>query len=294
MSKLRNKKIRYNNVFLQEFCKEHNITLLMDYSNENINRDSIIEGKCKSDNCNENFSKGFRSIIKIGGYCVKCIKYNRNEKVKYTCLEKYGVENPNKLQDVKDRIKNTCLEKYGVEFSLQSKEVRDKAKETILDIYGVVHISQSQNFKEKFKETCLKNYGVEFVTQHPEIFEKAMKNAYKLKDYTLPSGNIIKIQGYEHYALDELLQDGILEEDIINGCKNVPEIWYTDENNKKHRHYVDIFIPSLNRCIEVKSTWTAEKKKDFIFLKQQAGKELGYNYEIWVYNGKGEKIECYK
>jgi hypothetical protein len=131
MSKLRNKKIRYNNVFLQEFCKEHNITLLMDYSNENINRDSIIEGKCKSDNCNENFSKGFRSIIKIGGYCVKCIKYNRNEKVKYTCLEKYGVENPNKLQDVKDRIKNTCLEKYGVEFSLQSKEVRDKAKETI-------------------------------------------------------------------------------------------------------------------------------------------------------------------
>jgi hypothetical protein len=42
----------------------------------------------------------------------------------------------------------------------------------------------------------------------------------------------------------------------------------------------------------VKSTWTAEKKKDCIFLKQQAGKELGYNYEIWVYNGKGEKVKC--
>jgi hypothetical protein len=124
--------------------------------------------------------------------------------------------------------------------------------------------------------------------------EKCSKNAYKLKEYTLPSGNIIKIQGYENYALDELLQDDILEEDIINGCKNVHEIWYEDENNKKHRHYVDIFIPSQNRCIEVKSTWTAKKKKDFIFLKQQAGKELGYNYEIWIYNGKGKKIECYK
>jgi hypothetical protein len=124
--------------------------------------------------------------------------------------------------------------------------------------------------------------------------EKSSKNAYKLKDYTLPSGNIIKIQGYENYALDELLQDGILEEDIINGCKNVPEIWYEDENNKKHRHYVDIFIQSQNRCIEIKSTWTAEKKKDCIFLKKEAGKQLGYNYEIWVYNGKGEKVECYK
>ena len=46
-------RIRYNYVFLQEFCKEHNIILLKDYSNENINRDIIIEGKCKSDNCNE-------------------------------------------------------------------------------------------------------------------------------------------------------------------------------------------------------------------------------------------------
>ena len=44
----------------------------------------------------------------------------------------------------------------------------------------------------------------------------------------------------------------------------------------------------------MKSTWTAEKKKDNIFLKLNAGKELGYNYEIWVYNNKGEKVNCYK
>jgi len=29
-------------------------------------------------------------------------------------------------------------------------------------------------------------------------------------------------------------------------------------------------------------------------LKQDAGKELGYNYEIWVYDCKGDKIQCYK
>ncbi len=123
---------------------------------------------------------------------------------------------------------------------------------------------------------------------------KCSKNAYKLKDYILPSGKRIKIQGYEHYALDEILQDGILEEDIIIGCENVPEIWFEDESGIEHRHYVDIFIPSQNRCIEVKSTWTAKKKKDCIFLKQQGGKELGYNYEIWVYDKKGEKVECHK
>jgi hypothetical protein len=67
-----------------------------------------------------------------------------------------------------------------------------------------------------------------------------------------------------------------------------------DENGKKHRHYVDIFISSQNRCVEVKSTWTAEKKKDNIFLKQTTAKELGYNYEIWVYNSKGIRVEKYE
>ena len=169
-----------------------------------------------------------------------------------------------------------------------------KIKETCLEKYGVEHYLQTDEKKIKSKITCLEKYGFEYPAQNSEIMEKCSKNAYKLKDYTLPSGNIIKLQGCENYALDELLKDGMLEEDIINGCKNVPEIWYEDENGIKHRHYVDIFIPSQNRCIEVKSTWTAEKKKDCIFLKQNASKKLGYNYEIWVYNGKGEKVKCYK
>ena len=88
----------------------------------------------------------------------------------------------------------------------------------------------------------------------------------------------------------ENIKKNINEHDIITGCNNVPTIWYNDENGKNHRHYVDIFIPSQNRCIEVKSTWTFTKQKDTIFLKQQTGKELGYLYEIWIYDNKGNKI----
>ncbi len=125
--------------------------------------------------------------------------------------------------------------------------------------------------------------------------EKCSKNAYKLKEYKFPSGRIDKVQGYEPYALDELIiNEKINEIDINTGCKNVPIIWYNDENGKKHRHYVDIFILSQNRCIEAKSTWTAEKKKDNIFLKQNAAKELGYNYEIWIYNCKGVRVQKYE
>jgi len=77
-------------------------------------------------------------------------------------------------------------------------------------------------------------------------------------------------------------------------CVGYPNIWYNDINGKKHKHYVDIFIPSQNLCIEVKSEWTIKLTTSNVFLKQQAAKEQGYKYEIWVYNKKGIKTNCYQ
>jgi hypothetical protein len=214
------------------------------------------------------------------------------DKIKNTCLEKYGTLYASQSEIVKDKMKETCLEKYGVNTSLESKLVRNKINQTNLEKYGVENPFQSDEIKQKIKETNLEKYGVEYTPQLPEIAEKMSKKAYAKKDYIMPSGNIISCQGYEPFALNDLLQKELVkEEDIITGCKNVPEIWYNDDAGKKHRHFVDIFIPSQNRCIEVKSTWTAKKKQDNIYLKQNAGKELGYNYEIWIYNGKGERVE---
>lgn len=356
-------KIRYNYEYLQTYCNDNNITLLKDYSNENITIHSKIECICLNNNCKVFVNKKFRYILETGAYCKNCTKINRQSKLKETCLKKFGVEYALQSKEIKDKIKETNLKKYGVEYASQTKELKDKVKETNLkkygyicplqnsniqlkaqksnitkygttnpmlceeiknklkntflekygveyptqsaiiretmkinnlSKYGVEYVSQVNIFKEKRKETSLEKYGVEYSAQNPEIMEKTSKNAYKAKEYIMPSGNIIKCQGYESLALDELLQKELIEEqDIVTGCKNVPTIWYNDEDNKKHRHYVDIFIPSQNRCIEVKSTWTAEKKKDNIFLKQQASKDLGYKYEIWVYNAKGERVETY-
>ena len=217
-----------------------------------------------------------------------------HEKYKKTNLEKYGVENPNQNEEIKEKIKKTNLEKYGCENPLQNKEIREKTEETMIQRYGVKYTAQKKELREKMEKTMIERYGCKYSGQNAEIMEKMSKNSYRTKIYTFPSGNQIQYQGYEHYALDDLLKEGILEEEIINGCTNVPEVWYEDTQGKEHRYYVDIFIPSKNLCIEVKSTWTAEKKKDCIFLKQQALKEAGYECEIWVYNGKGKKVECYK
>jgi hypothetical protein len=216
------------------------------------------------------------------------------DKMKETTLERYGVENANQSEEIREKIRQTNLEIYGVEYGLQNVNVKEKRKLTNLEKYGFENPLQNEEIKKKIRKQNLEKYGVEYPSQNKSIFEKMNKNSYYIKDYLLPSGKLIKIQGFEHYALDELLKcESICESDIITGCKNVPVIWYNDANDKKHRHYVDIYIPLQNKCIEVKSTWTFKTQKETIFLKQNAAKELGYLYEIWVYDNKGNKVEFY-
>ena len=74
-------KIMYNNEYLQNYCKENNITLTCIYNN--TNRNTRIKGKCLTKNCDYNFDKGFRQLVKSGGYCNLCSKIKHQNKRSY-------------------------------------------------------------------------------------------------------------------------------------------------------------------------------------------------------------------
>jgi hypothetical protein len=239
------------------------------------------------------------------------------EKRKQIFLEKYGVDNVSKNKDIINKIKETknqdyfnkygklapslltveekkqiIIDKYGTLDFRSSEYIKNKIKQTVMEKYGVDHISKSKDIQLLKKENCLNKYGVEYNSQRPDIAEKISHNNFMIKEYTFPSGRIDKVQGYEPFAINDLINNYQIDEnDIITGAKNVPEIWYYDINQKKHRHYVDIFIKSQNKCIEVKSSWTVQREN--VFNKQTTAKGLGYLYEIWVYNQKGQIIDKY-
>ena len=299
-------RIRFNNNYLKKYCEDNNIELLEDYSNVNINRESIIKAICLTENCNELTEKTFRNIVESTGcYCEKCTENIKVHKLKTTEWESNKIRfNNNYLKKYCDDNNIELLEDYsnininretlikGKCLTENCNKNFEKTFRRIIDVGSFCEKCTDNNSLLKSKNTCIEKYGVENVCHVPEIAEKSSKNSYRTKEYTFPSGNIIKCQGYEPYALNELIKI-YKEEDIITGCVNVPLITYKDINGKEHKHYVDIFILIENKCIEVKSTWTAEKKKDNIFLKQEAGKKLGYQYEIWIYNEKKEKVQCH-
>ena len=259
---------------LNEIILQNNIVLTNTY-NENVNSNTVIEGFCLN-KCGRLFSRTLKDIIKNNNLCCKICKY---------------------LNAVVYREK-TNLKKYGVKIISQNKNIQEKIKNACMIKYGVKHTGQLESVKNKFKQTCLYKYGVENPTQNAEIAEKASTNSYKIKTYKLPSGKIIKCQGYEPFAFRDLIESNIDENDIVNKKTEVPEIWFIDEDNKEHRYYVDIYVQSQNKCIEVKSLYTFNDNKTINLLKKEAAEKLGYNFEFWIYDNKGNRInrgdvKCY-
>jgi hypothetical protein len=311
-----NKKIKLKETCLNKYGVEHSFqvkefrdlglkTIKEKYGVTNVSQSDEIKLK-KANTCLKNFgvdnsfkSQEVQNKIKTSFLekykCDNPFKSNEIQKqIIQTNLNKYGSKNPQQNANINNKTKNTCIKKYGVATAILLPEVIEKRKEVCINKYGNEIPLKTEIGKLQVKETCLKKYGVENPQQNPEVSEKTSKNSYLKKTYTTPSGKEFICQGYEPFALDNLIkEDNNLENEIITSRKDVPTIWYNDDNCKKHRHFVDIFIPSQNKCIEVKSTWTFKKKNDCVFLKQNAAKQLGYSYEIWVYNNKGEIVEKY-
>ena len=103
--------------------------------------------------------------------CVECSYkgQGRMDKIKSTCLKKYGVENPSQSDEIKKKKEDTCLKNYGVRSGFNTQQSKDRLKETSLERYGVENPSQSDEIKKKKEDTCLKNYGVKNILEKEEI-----------------------------------------------------------------------------------------------------------------------------
>lgn len=114
------------------------------------------------------------------------------------------------------------------------------------------------------------------------------------KSFVFPSGRMVWVQGYEPFALNLLLRNGIHERYIVVGKQHVPVIRYIDEKDKQRKHFPDIYISSLDKLIEVKSQFTFEKNVERNMAKKKGAELLGYKYQIWILNQHGKLIHNIK
>lgn len=252
--------MKFSKELLTEILEEGGASSLIEYPRYNQRLRVVF--KCS---CGKETSKRFEMLnLYRLPYCEECSLKKATERSKATLMKNYGVDNPGKSEIIKKTINDSYIKHYGM------------------------HPLKTDLVKSKRVQTCLEKYGGH-PNQNLEVQKKSEATSFHYKDYMLPSGKLVKYQGYENIALDELLEL-YEEEDLGIGRSNVPPVnYYIDE--KKHVYFPDFFVKSENKIIEVKSVWTIGLARGNIEVKAQATVKAGYKYEIWIYNEKKVKVE---
>lgn len=190
-------------------------------------------------------------------YCsVKCRgifnSLKSREKSRKTMLQNHGVEHALQSDTIYRQMIEKNKEKYGVENVMQNTGVAPRVIKTKIEKYGCPS-SWSLSYQDHVDSVLVK-FGYKpgsfkNVSQIPEIQEKKLKSSFLAKNYTLPSGNIIRIQGYENKFLDKALS--YYSED--NFCFDIEGIHYV-YNAESHFYFPDFIFK--NNIIEVKSDYT--------------------------------------
>jgi hypothetical protein len=138
----------------------------------------------------------------------------------------------------------------------------------------------SDEFRNKIRLTSIEHW------KNPEYAYNVLRGMGKYKDFALPSGKLVKLQGYEPQVLIELLKL-YEEDDIVIGIKemhlNLGRIKYLMLDGTEHTYYPDFYIKSTNTIIEVKSAWTYENWKEKNLAKQKACLEQGFKFEFIIF-----------
>jgi len=109
---------------------------------------------------------------------------------------------------------------------------------------------------------------------------------YRKKQYTMPSGKIVYVQGAEDKALNLLLYDYresdiLIDDDKI--ARQIGKIYYRGLDGKNHRYIPDIYIISERMIIEVKSSFTFKIQEKINRLKELACLEAGYRFQFMIF-----------
>ena len=228
-------------------------------------------------------------LLALGKLCIKNIKNGKTAKTlnpgkyekiietfnnKYTKIKLKPKNNKNIFEvNVRDKVIGICnKENCSNTFEIGIRSIEDQN----------IYCKSCKSYKPRDKPHYM---------QIAELAEKNLKACFKTKKYILPSGKELSCQGYENYAIDRLLNiEKIDEEDILTSRVDVPQCWYKDTKGVSRRYYIDIFIPSQNRCIEVKSIYTAQVAKDILNIKLVAVKTLNYKVDLWIFDHNGKFI----
>lgn len=164
-------------------------------------------------------------------------------------LDRFGVDNPAKSDEIKKKISETNLFRYGVTTPFLADDFQEKRRNTSLGVYGTEHPMQSSIVKEHHKQSCLDNWGVDepFKLDH---VRDAMMDIYcdddRLKDISSKRLLTCRCEASDGTKFDSRYEVVVYEYCLRNNIKverQVPISYYYKGN--MHTTYIDFEIDGI-------------------------------------------------
>ena len=192
---------------------------------EDINKNSKIKITAICEECGIentiNLEKYYKNEERQGYYgCKKCSR----KKFRLTNIKNFGVDNPMKNAEIKNKVEENNLSKYGVKTTLLEDNTKEKIKNTLIEKYGIESPFLSKVIKEKSKITMNDRYGVDYPLQSKEIYnklEKTVLSKYNVKHPMLLDEikNKVKETNLKKYGNISPMKSKVIQQKIANKYK---------------------------------------------------------------------------
>lgn len=246
---------------IKRFLKRNNIRIT-NYENKKY-KENLIMRKNEIIELYEKYKR-----LKVVADKFNCSSYSLREffrSIGYNYKRNNHIDLAEHLENIKHYYynENKKLSEIGHIYNCSSVKIRDFMIKNNFVMRDKTELLKERNKSESFQRKCLSGSG-------------------RKKDYTLPSGKIIKLRGYEPNFLTYIFSNNLLEENEI--IYSPPRIQYS-YNNKEHHYYPDFFIPKFNLIIETKSSWILKKQgREKNIEKEKATISKGYNFLLIIDN----------
>ena len=178
------------------------------------------------------------------------------------------------------------------------KKLIKPIKDCLADVPNTIHTVGYVASSKKLQATCLV-CGHEWTPYAGRIAGKGCPvcsfytRGWKRKRVKRQGTVFSNLMGYEPQALDYILENNLASVKEIKIGKDVPRIKYSYRNTSK-TYFPDMYIPTQNRIIEVKSIWTLIMS-GYVFkqikAKRQATVLDGFRFSLLVMDRRGDRVK---
>ena len=245
-----------------------------------------------SQECSNRSKKRIENIKKTKSERYGEENFNNPDKLKQTCLKKFGTESFTKTKEFKEKSKQTKSERYGDENWCNPNKIKqtklerygeenfvnnDKTKQTCLEKYNCTSYTQTQEFKDKSKRTCLEKYGVDAYQKTNEFSEiiRAKLDIIQQKIYQTKKQN----KTFNSSSIEKQFE-AYLKENNIN--------YKTQYKSELYPFNCDFYFPDSDLYLEINAHWThgghpfdSTNKDDLLLLEQWRSKNTKF-YDIAI------------